>query len=86
MEFSIRGPGYETLKFTVQADATPIKQYNWTLGYACPFPLRVFGQNCSTQSNSRTTRGGNTLSASDVPEISSEITFRTLSLAEGSLL
>jgi len=63
-----------------------MRQYSCTFGYACPFPLRVLGQKFSTQSSSLTSLGGNTCSASFVPEISNEITLRILSRFEGSVL
>lgn len=71
---------------TVQAVATPIKQYNCTLGYACPFPSRLAGQNFCTQSISRTNRGGNICSASFVPDTSREITLRILSRSFAGVL
>ena len=69
---------------TVQALATPIKQYSWTFGYTLFFPLLVLGQKFSTQSKSLTIFGGNTISASSVPDISKEITFKIFSRFEGS--
>jgi hypothetical protein len=77
-----------TMKFdierTVQALATPIRQYSCTFGYTWPFPFLVLGQKFSTQSKSLTILGGKIKSESLVPEISNDITFKIFSRFDGS--
>ena len=69
---------------TVQALATPIRQYSCTFGYTWPFPFLVLGQKFSTQSKSLTILGGKIISESLVPEISKDITFKIFSRLDGS--